>query len=362
MKKIFLVFSLLVLSLLVACDVETNVIVSYYSDGQKVFEDTVLSNNLFIPSEEVAKDGFEFGGWYLDEGFLYEVAFNAGVKKDVNLYAKWNTVGDNIDLENWLLENKAFLNSLIENDDVDLESWLLENKEYLNSLITSDGNSNHYTAQDILVLVNQAQQDIIKKANLATVKIDIVSGANADSGGSGVIYKKEGNTYYVLTNEHVTEGSSSGSFRITVFTDGLKKEYSNITKVSETKQKDLAILKFTTTDLLSVIEFEDSKNIQKGQIVYALGSPVWFDDIATQGIVSLAKTEDFDDYSFDSLVIMHSAAINPGNSGGPLINIYGKLIGINAYSYPMYDDETDLQLYNFAIHIDEVKNYIVGKS
>lgn len=345
MKKLFLSLTILSMLLLVACQgMDASALtykVTYVSDNEILFIEEVKSNTYFLPSNVATKDGYVFAGWYLDENYLYPMAFNAGTSSDLKLYAKWilnDTTSNEFDLQNWLIENKDFINGLI------------------------DPTESNLTAKEIIELVNQAQEKLIEEVNQAVVKIDIVSGRNAESGGSGVIYKKEGNTYYVLTNEHVTEGSSSNTFEITVFTGSSTKTYKNITKVSESKAKDLAILKFDTTDHLKVIEFEESQNIKKGQMVYAMGSPVWFDDVVTQGIISINKINDNDEYQFDAFVIMHTAAINPGNSGGALINVYGKLVGINAYSYPMYDEETDLQLYNFAIHIDEVNQYIVGKN
>lgn len=346
MKKILTFITLTLLVVLVGCQGEVTkaYTINYISDNQVFYFEEVKANTAFLPSEKPIKEGYEFGGWYYDENFNFQMsAYHLGVNSDLTLYAKWNLIEE---------EEEAF----------DIETWLIENKDFINSLIDVDFEGSTLTAKEIIELMNEAQQKLIEDVNQAIVKIDIVSGVNKDSGGSGVIYKKTNNTYYVLTNEHVTEGSSSGSFEITVFSGTQTKTYKNVTKVNESKAKDLAILKFDTTDTLKVIEFEDEANIKKGQMVYAMGSPVWFDDVVTQGVVSIPKINDYDDYQFDAYVIMHSAAINPGNSGGALINVYGKLVGINAYSYPMYDEETDLQLYNFAIHISEVNKYIVGKN
>ncbi len=327
--------------LLVACNTSTPVHITYMSQGNIVFVDEVESGKSFLPSERLTRENHIFVGWYLDDLLTYPMAFNAGASNDLILYAKWLTNDSNL-------------------NDNDFENWLTQNAEFINSLI--DIESTGYSASDILHLVNVAQEAMITEANKSVVMIDIVSGPWQGSGGSGVIYRKEGNTYYVITNEHVTEDSSSASFRITVFNGTQSKMYSGVTKVHESSTKDLAILKFTTTDNLQVMPLADGNLIKKGQLVFAIGSPVWFEDIVTQGIVSYPKRNDADDDGFDADVIMHTAAINPGNSGGALINIYGELIGINAYSYPIYDEETDLQLYNFAIHIDEVKAYIINKN
>lgn len=342
MKKILLTLFASLSLFLVACQ-DSNlkkVQITYVSENEFLFTQEVNAFEYFLPSEDPTKEGFIFGGWYLDKEYKYPMGFNSGAATNLTLYAKW-------------IKNDTDLSS------EDLETWFTENIDFIKSLL---GNTGSLTAKEIISLVNQAQIELIKQANKSVVMIDIVSGSEEGSGGSGVIYRKEGNTYYVLTNEHVTYGSTGSNFKITVFDGENRKSYTGITKVAETAVKDLAILKFTTTDDLPVIPMADGSKIQKGDMVYAIGSPVWFEDIVTFGIVSYAKRNDWDDYQFDADVIMHTAPINPGNSGGALINIYGELIGINAYSYPMYDEETDLQLYNFAIHIDEVKAYISGKN
>lgn len=342
-KKIALLIIAMMSLVLVGCmsvDDETIHTVSFMSEGTLIFTEQAENEKTFLPSQKLTKSGFIFGGWYLDAEFLYPMAFNAGVTEDVTLYAKW-------------IENDS------EIDDAWLTEWLTLNSEFLNTLI--DIEQTGYSANDLIEMIANAQEAMINLANQSVVKIDIVSGTYEGSGGSGVIYQKIGNTYYVLTNHHVTEGSASATFEITVFNQNGSKSYANITKVHELVTQDLAILKFTTTDSLSVIPLAESSGIVKGQTVFAIGSPVWFDDIVTQGVVSYEKLNDEDGEGFDAFVIMHTSPINPGNSGGALINIYGELIGINAYSYPTYDTENDLQMYNFAIHIDEVKAYILNK-
>lgn len=344
MKKLSLLVIAALSLFLVSCGQAQNdekFLVSFMSDGTLIFTEETASGTTFLPSQKLTRNGFVFGGWYLDSEFLYPMAFNAGVTSDVTLYAKW-------------IENDT------EIDDAWLTEWLVSNSEFLNTLI--DVEQVGYTAADIIEMIANHQEAMINLANQSVVKIDIVSGTYEGSGGSGVIYQQIGNTYYVLTNHHVTEGSSSASFEITVFNQGNTKTYTAITKVHELVTKDLAILKFTTTDVLKVIPLAESSAIVKGQTVFAIGSPVWFEDIVTQGVVSYEKLNDEDGEGFNAFVIMHTSPINPGNSGGALVNIYGQLIGINAYSYPMYDEETDLQLYNFAIHIDEVKAYILNKN
>ncbi|MBN3491202.1 trypsin-like peptidase domain-containing protein [Acholeplasma equirhinis] len=341
MKKVFLMVVAFAAMVLAGCSeapLLSKVNITYISEGMIAFEQEVDGGKFFLPEQKLSKENYAFGGWYLDSEFIYPMAFNSGSQSDLTLYAKW-------------IENDT------EISDEYLTEWLTNNAELINSLVDLQGLS----ASEILHLVDQGQQQMIASVNRSVVMIDIVGGPWEGSGGSGVIYQKIDNTYYVLTNHHVTEGTISSNFRITVFNGSTKKMYSGVTKVHELLGKELAILKFTTTDQLPVITMANGSDIKKGQFVYAVGSPVWFEDIVTQGVISYAKLNDYTEDGFDAWVIMHTAPINPGNSGGALINAYGQLVGINAYSYPMYDEETDLQLYNFAIHIDEVKTYINGK-
>jgi serine protease Do len=147
--------------------------------------------------------------------------------------------------------------------------------------------------------------------------------------GSGVIYKKELNKYYVVTNDHVIEDGDT--FKI-VLEDG--------TEIAATVRGkdslvDLAVLYFFSDLDLKVVEFGNSDELNKGEIIVAVGHPSGFDYYGslTMGVVSgLDRYFDIDgDNVKDMFVgyIQHDAAINSGNSGGALFNLEGELIGIN---------------------------------
>ena len=138
--------------------------------------------------------------------------------------------------------------------------------------------------------------------------------------GSGVIVSPEG---YILTNNHVIDKADS----IVVRTLDGKKHSAKV--IGADPRTDVAVIKIDADDF-SYIEIGNSDSLQVGEMVLAIGSPM-SENLAytvTQGIVSatgrsnigLAAYEDF---------IQTDAAINPGNSGGPLINMDGKLVGIN---------------------------------
>lgn len=133
--------------------------------------------------------------------------------------------------------------------------------------------------------------------------------------GSGFIISKEG---YVLTNEHVVSGAN----KVTVsLPDGRKYD---ATVVGKDKVNDLAVLKIPGENL-PVVELGDSSTLEPGQWVLAIGNPYGLKDTVTAGIISgLGRSLDG-----EGGFIQTDAAINPGNSGGPLVDLNGRVIGIN---------------------------------
>ena len=147
--------------------------------------------------------------------------------------------------------------------------------------------------------------------------------------GSGVIYKKDGNRYYVLTNNHVVENGDS--YQV-VFED--ETEIDAVLRGVD-QLVDIAVLYFETTDILPVTSFGDSELLNKGEIIIAVGHPSGFTYYGsmTMGIISgLERYFDIDNDGVNDMFvgyIQHDAAINSGNSGGALFNLDGELIGVN---------------------------------
>lgn len=136
--------------------------------------------------------------------------------------------------------------------------------------------------------------------------------------GSGVIISRDG---YILTNYHVIRDADVLTIRLSDDRE-FKAEI-----VGTDEQSDIAVIKIAGNDLPTV-EMGNSDQLEVGEWVVAIGNPFGLNETVTAGIVSalgrnnlnLADYEDF---------IQTDAAINPGNSGGALVNIYGRLIGIN---------------------------------
>lgn len=175
--------------------------------------------------------------------------------------------------------------------------------------------------------------------------------------GSGVIYKVDGDTAYVVTNNHVIDGYDS--LEVTL-SDGTQVE---ATEVGSDALSDLAVLQISSENVTDTIEFANSDDILVGSIAIAIGSPLSSTEFAstvTQGIVSglnrsLPVDTDGDGTSdWEMNLLQTDAAINPGNSGGALVNSKGQLIGIS--SSKIASDQVEGM--GFAIPSNDVQDII----
>ncbi|MBM6615851.1 trypsin-like peptidase domain-containing protein [Desemzia sp. RIT804] len=150
--------------------------------------------------------------------------------------------------------------------------------------------------------------------------------------GSGVIYKTDGDVSYIVTNNHVIEGSDAIEV---LLKDGTKVEAELVGTDSWT---DLAVLKISSENVTTVAEFGDSDALTVGEPALAIGSPLGtnYASSVTSGIISAKNRSvpvDIDAngaVDWEMTAIQTDAAINPGNSGGALVNIAGQVIGINS--------------------------------
>lgn len=133
--------------------------------------------------------------------------------------------------------------------------------------------------------------------------------------GSGVIVREDG---IIVTNSHVVEGADE----ITVSLNDRREFQAQLLLTDE--RNDLAILKVDAIGL-PVLDFRDSDTMEVGDLVLAIGNPFGVGQTVTSGIVS-AQTRTNDD---GQVFIQTDAAINPGNSGGALVDMAGRLVGIN---------------------------------
>src|SRR6201997_952985 len=142
--------------------------------------------------------------------------------------------------------------------------------------------------------------------------------------GSGVIVEATG---LVVTNYHVIEGASEVKVALAD-----KREFA-ADVVLKDQRSDLAVLRIKDAkEKFPTLEFADSDELQVGDVVLAIGDPFGVGQTVTHGIVSaVARTQvGISDYQF---FIQTDAAINPGNSGGALVDVAGRLVGINSAIY-----------------------------
>lgn len=171
-------------------------------------------------------------------------------------------------------------------------------------------------------------------------------GAVQNSLGSGVIVGGEG---IVVTNNHVIQGADS--FRV-VLSD--RREYPAELLLAD-ERTDLAVLKIDTgTEKLPTLDFADTRAVQVGDLVLAIGNPFGVGQTVTNGIISATARTDVgvSDYSF---FLQTDAAVNPGNSGGALINTKGELVGVNTAIFSRSGGSVGI---GFAIPSEMVKRVV----
>ncbi len=158
---------------------------------------------------------------------------------------------------------------------------------------------------------------LYEQVSPAVVHINVGNGQ-----GSGFVYDLAG---HIVTNNHVVEGAQILEVR---FTDG---RAIPAILVGTDPSSDLAVLRVDPTGLaLTAVELADSDALKVGQFVVAIGSPFGLESSMTLGIIS-ALNRSFPVGTFQVPdIIQTDAAINPGNSGGPLLDLHGRVIGVNA--------------------------------
>ena len=165
--------------------------------------------------------------------------------------------------------------------------------------------------------------------------------------GSGFIVTKDGQ---ILTNNHVVDGVDKITVSV-LLADGSKKTYS-ARVLGNDPTYDLAVIKIDPDANLPVLELGDSDSVEVGEFVVAIGNPYGFEQTVTAGVISAKnRSVHAQDVNFDDF-LQTDAAINPGNSGGPLLNMDGKVIGINTAIIPY------AQGMGFAIPVNKAKEII----
>lgn len=182
----------------------------------------------------------------------------------------------------------------------------------------------HRTATDKEGSVEQVAENVLP----AVVSIRVSNGYSVEE-GSGSIISDDGN---ILTNNHVVSSAQQGGEITVLLNDG--KEY-KADFVAGDGSTDIAVIKLRNASNLPVMSFGNSDELQVGQQVVAIGSPLGLSATVTSGIISALNRpvrasggEGGESSLIDA--VQTDAAINPGNSGGPLFDEKGRVIGITS--------------------------------
>jgi len=176
-----------------------------------------------------------------------------------------------------------------------------------------------------------------------TVTFDFFYGLVPQDGqGSGFIIDKDG---HILTNYHVI--ADARQVEVTMHN---RKRY-KATVIGTDPSHDLAVIQVSASSLTPAV-LGDSRNLQVGQKVYAIGNPFGLAGTMTRGIVSSIRPVEEPNGARIDEAIQTDAAINPGNSGGPLMNWHGEVIGINTMILSSVGQNAGI---GFAIPINTAK-------
>ncbi len=164
--------------------------------------------------------------------------------------------------------------------------------------------------------------------------------------GSGVIVGEDG---VIVTNNHVIEGADE---LLVVLSD--RREYAAELVLAD-ERTDLAVLKIDTEDQsLPTLDYADTRDLEVGDLVLAIGNPFGVGQTVTSGIISATARTDVgvSDYAF---FLQTDAAVNPGNSGGALIDTEGRLVGVNTAIFSRSGGSNGI---GFAIPAEMVKRVV----
>ncbi|MHB0877234.1 MAG: S1C family serine protease [Anaerolineae bacterium] len=206
-------------------------------------------------------------------------------------------------------------------------------------------------AIDALSIVDNALADVYERASGSVVYIAVQKGGSfaATYGtGSGWVYDTEG---HIVTNNHVVEGATEVRVRFASQLDV------QATVIGTDPDSDLAVIQVDVpAGSLVALEMGDSSQIRAGQTVAAIGNPFGFEQTLTSGVISAIGRVSRQASGFSTPnVIQTDAAINPGNSGGPLLDIHGRVIGVNSSIYSTTGEFAGI---GFAIPVNTVKRIV----
>jgi S1-C subfamily serine protease len=210
----------------------------------------------------------------------------------------------------------------------------------------SDGMS--LLQQGVIDVYEQASQGVVNVTNRSYAYDFFMRPVPQEGSGSGFVYDREG---HIITNYHVIEGAEELFVTLP--------DESTITAevVGADPSNDLAVLQVDVpAEQLQPLSLGESNNLRVGQFVVAIGSPFGFERTLTVGVVSaLGRVIESPDESFIGEIIQTAAAINPGNSGGPLLDLAGRVIGVNTAIFSPSQASAGI---GFAVPVDTVRRVV----
>jgi len=240
---------------------------------------------------------------------------------------------------------------------------------------SSSSGSGPFTSTGAPAVKDGTVEKVSRSVLPSVVKVN-VTGSTGSGSGSGIILTKDGE---ILTNNHVVDGVGSNGAITVNFNDGTTRK---ATVVGTDPVTDVAVIKVSGVDDLTPAPLGKSGDLAVGQTVVAVGSPYGLNATVTSGIVSalnrpvsVATTEQptnpfgqqgqgSQDLGTTYPAIQTDAAINPGNSGGALVDLSGRVVGINSSIRTAGSSDTSGDTggsigLGFAIPIDEVLPIVI---
>jgi len=192
------------------------------------------------------------------------------------------------------------------------------------ALIADEQEAANAMEVQVIAVYDEASPSVVNITNRSTVYSRWMGASPQEGTGSGFVYDAEG---HILTNYHVIENADE---LLVTLADG---QIYTAEVVGSDPTNDLAVLRLTTdADLPPPLVLGDSNKLRVGQSVVAIGNPYGLQRTLTTGVVSaLGRViESPENNQFIGESIQTDAAINPGNSGGPMLDLRGRVIGINS--------------------------------
>ena len=226
----------------------------------------------------------------------------------------------------------------------------LQSKE--NSTAAGAAQQTNQKVESASVDITSDVTELVARSENKVVTVTAKARGQSIDSGSGAVYKVDGKTVYIITNNHVV---ADGDEAIVTFANGKEQK---VEIVGKDELTDLALLKTEVDFKAEAFVMGNSSLVKKGEYVIAMGSPlgIEYQGSVSGGLISgVDRRMEIDNDNngvadCDVNVLQTDAAINPGNSGGPLINMAGEMIGINS----MKITDTSVEGFGFALPINEV--------